>query len=351
MTKKVLVWVSGWVDSAVAAYLLQQEGYEVYGGFMVNYKAPEWEHCTTKDDLEEAKKVSKHLNLKDFFVFDFVEEYEQRVLNYMYEGYKKWVTPNPDIMCNKEVKFKVFLEEAMAAGFDYIATGHYARVDHSWDYHKLIKWVDNNKDQTYFLAWLSQEQLSKSLFPIGHLEKPEVRRIAEGINLPNAKRKDSQGICFVWKVKMQEFLEKKIPNEEGDIVDTEGKVVWKHKWVYYYTIGQRRWIWVWGFKDPIFVVWKDIQNNKLIVWNESDLELYSDKLTMSGLNIFKNGLAFPVKANAKIRYRQEDQECEVILIWEDRAEVKFTKSQRAISSGQICAVYEGEELILSGVIE
>lgn len=350
MTKKVLVWISGGVDSAVAAHLLQKEGYEVYGGFMINYLAPEGEYCPTKEDLEEAKKVSAHLGLKDFFVFDFVKDYEERVLNYMYEGYKKGITPNPDIMCNKEVKFKVFLDEAMEAWFDYIATGHYARLERDWDETKLLKWVDNNKDQTYFLAWLSDYQLSHSLFPIWHLEKSEVREIAEKINLPNAKRKDSQGICFVWKVDMAKFLEKKIPNKTWDILDTEGNKVWEHKWVFYYTIGQRRGIWVGWFKEPVFVVWKNIEKNELIVWTENDLNLYSNELLMSGLNFIKKDLEFPLKAKAKIRYRQEDQDAEVTLLSDKTAKVVFDKPQRAISSGQICAIYDGEELILSGII-
>lgn len=350
MTKKVLVWISGGVDSAVAAHLLQKEGYEVYGGFMINYLAPEGEYCPTKEDLEEAKKVSAHLGLKDFFVFDFVKDYEERVLNYMYEGYKKGITPNPDIMCNKEVKFKVFLDEAMEAWFDYIATGHYARLERDWDETKLLKWVDNNKDQTYFLAWLSDYQLSHSLFPIWHLEKSEVREIAEKINLPNAKRKDSQGICFVWKVDMAKFLEKKIPNKTWDILDTEGNKVWEHKWVFYYTIGQRRGIWVGWFKEPVFVVWKNIEKNELIVWTENDLNLYSNELLMSGLNFIKKDLEFPLKAKAKIRYRQEDQDAEVTLLSDKTAKVVFDKPQRAISSGQICAIYDEEELILSGII-
>lgn len=351
MTKKVLVWISGWVDSAVAAYLLQQQWYEVYGWFMINYMAPEWEYCPTKEDLEEAKKVSKHLWLKDFYIFDFKDEYEKRVLNYMYEGYKKGITPNPDIMCNKEVKFKVFLDEALEAWFDYISMWHYARIFEKNGYFSLQKWLDNNKDQTYFLAWLSQKQLSHSLFPIWHLQKSEVREIAEKINLPNAKRKDSQWICFVWKVNLSKFLEKKIPNKEWNIISTSWEILWKHKWVFYYTIGQRRGLWVWWFEDPIFVVWKNLEKNELIVWNENDLELYSNKLTMSGLNFLKPDLKFPIKANAKNRYRQEDQECEVNLISNDRAEVKFSKSQRALSSGQICAIYDWEELILSWIID
>lgn len=347
---KVLVWLSGGVDSAVAAYLLMQEWYEVYGWFMVNYLAPEGEYCPTLEDMAEAKKVAKFLGLKDLFIFNYVDEYEEKVLNYMYEGYKKGITPNPDIMCNSEVKFRVFLDEAMAAWFDYIAMGHYARTirDENGKV-SLLKWVDENKDQTYFLAGLEQWQLDKALFPIGHLEKPKVREIAEEIGLPNAKRKDSQGICFVGKVDMSKFLEKKIPNKEGNIFDTKGNILGKHKGIFYYTIGQRKGLWI-GWGPAIYVVKKDIEKNELIVWNEEDLALFSDRLTMNNVNIFEKR-EMPFKAMSKTRYRQKDEECEVIDLGNWRAEVRFTRPQRAITSGQICAIYDWEKLILSGVIE
>jgi tRNA-specific 2-thiouridylase len=349
--KKVLVWISWWVDSAVSAYLLQQEWYEVYWWFMVNYLAPQWEYCPTKEDLAEARKVSDFLWLKDFFIFNYVDEYEDKVLNYMYEWYKKWITPNPDIMCNSEIKFRVFLDEAMAAWFDYIATGHYANItcDDKWIYH-LKKWVDNNKDQSYFLAWLWQDQLSKAIFPIWNLEKSEVRKIAEKIWLPNAKRKDSQWICFVWKVDMSKFLEKKIPNLEWNIVDTSWNILGKHKWIFYYTIGQRKGLGIWGW-PAIYVVWKDIEKNEIIVWGEKDLALFSQKLTANNVHYLAEKIEMPFKAKAKTRYRQADQDCEVFDLWWGRIKVEFKEPQRAITSGQVVAIYKEDELIVSAFID
>lgn len=351
MTKKVLVWLSGWVDSAVTAYLLKQQWYDVTAGFMINYLAPEGEFCPTLWDLEEAKKVAEYLDIP-FFTFDFREEYETKVLNYMYEGYSKWITPNPDIMCNSEVKFKVFLDEALEAGFDIVATGHYARitVDESGKSH-LLKWVDQNKDQSYFLAGLSQFQLSKAMFPIGDLEKSKVREIAQQAGLPNADRKDSQWICFVGKVNMSDFLEKKINPKPGRVLDTSWNVLGEHKGVFYYTIGQRKGLDIGGQSEPIFVVRKDIEKNEIIVGNSKDLELYNDMLFVNKWNYLADeNISFPLKAKTKIRYRQADQDCLISKVdW--GYEVKFDQDQRAIAAGQICAIYLDDELIMSWVIQ
>lgn len=355
--KKVLVWLSGWVDSAVSAYLLKEAGYDVTAWFMINYLAPEWEYCPTLDDIEEAKKVAKYLKIP-FFTFDYREEYEEKVLQYMYEWYKKWITPNPDVMCNKEIKFKMFLDEAMELGFDYIATGHYARItspltpllqERGTDFH-LLKWIDPTKDQSYFLAFLNQYQLSKSLFPIGHLEKKEVREIAKKIWLPNADRKDSQWICFVGKVDFKEFLEKRIEHKEGDIIDTNWKILGKHKGVFYYTIWQRKWIEIWWLKEPIFVIKKDLEKNILIVWTSSDLELYSKNLFCSNFNFLSDIYDFPISWKAKIRYRQKEQDVVVYDRWNENIEFVFQDSQRAITSGQVVALYKWDELIASWVI-
>lgn len=348
VAKKILVWLSWGVDSAVSAYLLKEQWYDVTAGFMINYMAPEGELCPTREDIAVAKEVAQYLEIP-FFTFDFRDEYEEKVLNYMYEGYKKWITPNPDIMCNSEIKFRVFLDEALEAWFDMVATGHYARIVHEGDFPKLLKGKDRNKDQSYFLAGLSQDQLNKTLFPIGDLEKSEVRDIARKAWLPNAERKESQWICFVGKVDIKEFLQKKIPNSEWEIYDTSGKYIGKHKGVFYYTIGQRKWLDIWGMPEPIFVVNKDIKNNRLIVWYGKDDELYSDELYCDGVHFLWEKREFPIHCHAKIRYRQADQEVEIHYSHEKYL-IKFSEKQRAIASGQIVAFYDGDELWGSGVI-
>ncbi len=362
---RILVWLSGWVDSAVAAYLLKKEWHEVTAGFMINYLAPEGEYCPTKEDIEVAREVAAYLEIP-FFTFDYIEEYSQKVLDYMYEWYKKWITPNPDIMCNSEIKFKAFLEEAMSLWFDAVATGHYARInkvplnkgeakneqgDSKVDnlFH-LLKWIDPNKDQSYFLAWLNQYQLSKSLFPIGHLEKPKVREIALEAWLPNANRKDSQWICFVGKVDMHKFLEKKIEKKVGNIVDSSGKILWQHDWVFFYTIGQRKWIQIWWW-PALYVVKKDLDKNELIVWTEADMDLFNKELTASNFNFLSEKIDFPFQAQAKIRYRQEDQEVRLEYLWSSRIKAIFEKAQRWIASGQIIAIYMWDELVASAVID
>jgi len=347
--KKVLVWLSWGVDSAVTAYLLKEQWYDVTAWFMINYLAPDWEYCPTKDDLKVAKEVAAYLNIP-FFTFDYRETYTEKVLWYMYEGYRKWITPNPDIMCNSEVKFKVFLDEALEHDFDYIAMWHYARIENEWGKFYLKKWLDNNKDQSYFLAWLNQFQLSKALFPVWELQKSEVREIAKKAWLPNANRKDSQWICFVWKVDMSKFLEKKINPKPWIVKSTSWEVLWEHKWVFYYTIGQRKGLDIWGQSEPIFVVKKNIEKNEIIVWTSSDLELYDDKLFVDDFSFLSgNTISFPLEANAKIRYRQSDQKC-IIHKEEDRYRVEFKDKQRAIAVWQICAIYLWDKLVMSWVI-
>ena len=350
MKKKILVGLSWWVDSAVSAYLLQRQGYDVTAGFMINYLDEKNPHCPTREDIEVAKEVAKYLKIP-FFTFDYQDEYEEKVLEYMYEGYRKWITPNPDIMCNSEVKFKVFLEEALELWFDKVAMGHYARII-DW---KLFKWIDNKKDQSYFLAGLSQEQLFSSLFPIGHLEKKEVREIARKAGLPNAERKDSQWICFVGKVNMQEFLEKKIQHVIWNVVDTSWNILWTHKWVFYYTIGQRKWLDIGGQQEAIFVVKKDIIKNEIVMWNTDDIELYSSELYCNYPHFLnpdfqKKDFTQWVEVHCKIRYRQEDQKCRIFLEKNGNYRVKFETKQRAIASGQICAIYVWDEWVMSAVI-
>ncbi len=342
MSKKILVWLSGWVDSAVSASLLQSEGYDVACWFMINYLDEENpDACPTRADLEEARRVAQFLGLP-FYTFDYREEYEKRIVEYIYREYELGRTPNPDVFCNNLVKFDLFLEEALALGYDGIATGHYARKE--WE--RLLKGIDPTKDQSYFLSRLSPFQISKALFPIGHLLKSEVRELAKKAGLPNALRKDSQGLCFIGKVPMKEFLERRIPKKSWDIVDTTGKTIGQHEWAFSYTIGQRKGIGVW-WGPALFVIDKDVKHNTITVWNESEISLFSSdcRLTEWIGETPQNGKTY----GAKIRYRQEDQE---ITLKNNGwvVQVQFKNPQRAITSWQICVVYDGQKVVGSGVI-
>lgn len=345
---KILVGLSGGVDSAVVAYLLREAGHEVSCGFMINYIS-DTDDCPTLADMEEARKVAEYLGLP-FHTFDFREEYEKRIVNYIYEGYQKGLTPNPDILCNNLVKFDCFLEEAREYGFDKIATGHYARITEENGGFHLLKGIDPLKDQTYFLSRLNQFQLAHALFPIGHLEKSEVREIARKAGLPNAERKDSQGLCFIGKVSMREFLEKRLEKKPGNIVDIHGKILGTHEGAFSYTIGQRKGIQV-GGGPALFVVVKDIANNTITVGTETELELYSSELTALDWHWLGETRKFPFTARAKIRYRQDDQDIECVQDASKRIRVRFSAPQRAITSGQIVVVYDGDEVVGSGVIE
>jgi tRNA-uridine 2-sulfurtransferase len=342
--KKILVWLSGGVDSAVSALLLKEQGYDVSCGFMINYLDEENPRiCPTLADLEEAKKVAEYLGLP-LYTFDYREEYEKRIVDYIYSEYALGRTPNPDVFCNNLVKFDLFLEEALSLDFDGIATGHYARIE-EW---KLLKWLDPNKDQSYFLSRLSPFQLSKAIFPIGQLQKSEVRAIAKKAWLPNAERKDSQGLCFIGKVSMKEFLEKKLEKKPGNILDTSGKVLGEHEGAFSYTIGQRKWIKV-GGGPALFVVAKDTKNNTITVGTEADLALFASTCTlMDWLGTMPEEWK---KYGAKIRYRQEDQECRWTMNSEEwKIEIRFDNPQRAITSWQICVVYDDAVVLWSGII-
>ena len=358
MPKKILVWLSWWVDSAVSAYLLREEGYEVSCGFMINYLDEEDPgSCPTRIDLEEARGVAEYLKLP-FFTFDYREEYEKRIVEYIYREYEAGRTPNPDVFCNNLVKFDLFLEEALALGFDGIATGHYARVksvdkkDNQDTVTKkeygLFKWIDPQKDQSYFLSRLSPFQLSRALFPIGHLLKSEVRDIAKEAWLPNAERKDSQGLCFIGKVSMKEFLERRLPRTPGNILDMDGKVIGQHDGAFSYTIGQRKGIGV-GWGPARFVVGKDIKNNTITVGWEWDMSLFSPSCDLTDW-IGEELILWKIYG-AKIRYRQEDQECQCTMSNEQwTIRVEFKNPQRAVTSGQICVIYDEDRVMGSGVI-
>ncbi len=394
MKKRVLLGLSWWVDSAVAGYLLLQQGYEVIAGFMKNYADESNPNCHTREDRDMAIKVAQHLGITTFIIFDFREQYDEKIIRYITSTYEQWRTPNPDVLCNSEIKFKLFLEEGEKLWCDFVATGHYARITapRNWlidpnysqqknssshnesadinnashkitraknslslttthNFYHLLKGIDSNKDQSYFLAWLNQGQLSKSLFPLGEMTKPQVRELAERIDLPNAERKDSQWLCFIGKVDMKEFLQQSLPIKKWTIKNIEGVILGEHDGVHFYTIGQRQGLGLSG--GPRYVVKRDLVMNELIVGPEDTTLLYSDSLIATDRHRVAGEKEFPLSANAKIRYRQEDQAVTISIDTNDKANylLTFDEPQRAISSGQTVAIYDEDELIASGIIQ
>ncbi len=367
--KKILIGLSGGVDSAVAAHLLKQQWYEVTGGFMKNYVSDDG-NCSTYQDAEEAIKVAKFLNIQ-LIPFDFQKEYQEKIINYLYQWYQIGITPNPDVLCNTLIKFDVFLEQALKLWFDGIATGHYARIIHIKDkaspwkhqtnntitsHYKLLKWKDYTKDQSYFLSGLNQFQLSKSIFPIGHMKKQEVRALAENIWLPNAKRKDSQWLCFIGNIPIKQFLLKYLPKKPWNIVDTTGKKVGTHDGAYFFTIGQRH-----GLQLPFkaYVIATDIKTNTVIVGEKDDKELFWTSIITTQRHWIDTHYPPPYPCTAKIRYRQTPQPCTIQNIPNELQDIfpkttnyliQFQEPQRAIAPGQILVAYQNEECLGSGVI-
>lgn len=393
---KIVVGLSGGVDSSVAAYLLQQQGHEVIGLFMRNWNDASVtleDECPWVEDSNDALMVAKKLGIP-FQVIDMSELYKERIVDYMFAEYEKGRTPNPDVLCNREVKFDVFLKTALSLGAEKVATGHYARVESTFNedgkeiFH-LLAGKDANKDQSYFLCQLSQDQLSKALFPIGHLEKPKVREIAKIAGLVTADKKDSQGLCFIGKVSLPEFLKQQLQPKEGEIVEifrdsplyqteqplfsskleelrylsakinyqkSDGKVIGKHQGAQYYTIGQSKGLGIGGHKESCFVIHRDMEHNILFVGEGHSFPgLYHKALKINNDEVhwirkdlrLKNGETMEVMA--RIRYRQPLEKA-VLYQFEEGLFIEFENPQSAIAEGQFASWYIGEECLGSGVI-
>ena len=393
---RIVVGLSGGVDSSVATYLLKQQGHEVIGLFMRNWNDASVtleDECPWVEDSNDALLVAQKLGIP-FQVIDMSELYKERIVDYMFSEYEKGRTPNPDILCNREVKFDVFLQTALSLGADKVATGHYARVSSFVDetgeeIYQLLAGKDNNKDQSYFLCQLNQNQLSKALFPIGELTKPEVREIAREIGLVTADKKDSQGLCFIGKVSLPTFLQQQLTPKEGEIVEIfsdykefhkekpvfetkldelkylskkikyqkeDGKVIGKHQGAQFFTIGQSKGLGIGGHKESCFIIDRDMENNILFVGEGKNfLGLYRKALKINNDEVhwvredlrLKNGESMKIKA--RIRYRQPLEDA-VLYQYEEGFFIEFENPQSAIAEGQFAAWYQGEELLGSGVI-
>jgi len=399
MKKRVVIGLSGGVDSSVAAYLLKKEGYDVIALFMINWKETTGTlsgSCPWEEDIIVAELVAKKLKIQ-FHWIDFTEQYRKKVVDYMFEEYEKGRTPNPDILCNREIKFDLFINKAKELGADYIATGHYCRHEilkiNNVEIHRLLSGIDKQKDQSYFLCQLSQEQLKNTLFPVGVLQKKEVRTIAEELKLPTSHKKDSQGICFIGKVSLPEFLKQKLTPKDGLIIEipddnpqyyeykkllppfenidyekikelstafkynlNQGKVVGKHKGAYYYTIGQNKGLNIGGRPEQSFVIGIDTENNILYTGvgkNHPGLYRYGLFIRKDEIHWIREDLKMTMGEErdyfVRIRYRQPLEKAR-LYNFNEGMYIIFYKPQRGITPGQFAAWYDGEELIGSGVI-
>ncbi len=350
---EITVGLSGGVDSAVAAFLLKQQGYKVTGVFMQNWEVENDDpHCTAEQDLSDARAVCEHLQIP-FQVVNFSKEYWDEVFQHCLDEFNRGVTPNPDILCNKEIKFKVFLKYALSLGADYMATGHYARIIQNNNQYQLLKGKDPLKDQSYFLHTLNQQQLSHALFPLGAMQKPEVRQLAQEIGLHNHNKKDSTGVCFIGERQFKTFLKEFLLAKPGDIKTTDGTVIGRHDGVIFYTIGQRRGLNMGGQEQPCYVVDKDLNNNELIVAEgDEHPKLYANTLTCDNVHwVNNNPPKTPLTCKAKTRYRQVEQDCEMIETHHNQYEMTFTQPQRAITPGQSVVFYQGDVCLGGGIIK
>ncbi|MBP2170994.1 tRNA-specific 2-thiouridylase [Erwinia toletana] len=356
--KKVIVGMSGGVDSSVSAWLLQQQGYQVEGLFMKNWEEDDGEeYCTAAEDLADAQAVCDKLGMRLHKV-NFAAEYWDNVFEHFLEEYKAGRTPNPDILCNKEIKFKAFLEFAAEdLGADFIATGHYVRRQDVDGKSRLLRGFDDNKDQSYFLYTLSHQQIAQSLFPVGELAKPEVRRIAEELDLITAKKKDSTGICFIGERKFRDFLGRYLPAQPGAIVTVDGQTVGEHQGLMYHTLGQRKGLGIGGMKesndDPWYVVDKDVASNLLVVAQGGEHpRLMSVGLIARQLDwVDRENLREPLRCVVKTRYRQADIPCVITPLDDDTIEVRFDQPVAAVTPGQSAVFYLDDVCLGGGIIE
>jgi tRNA-specific 2-thiouridylase len=353
---KVIVGMSGGVDSSVSALLLLQQGYQVEGLFMKNWDEDDGtEYCTAKEDMADAQAVCDKLGIH-LHTANFAAEYWDNVFEHFLEEYKAGRTPNPDILCNREIKFKAFLEYAQMLGADLIATGHYVSRGERDGHTVLLKGLDPNKDQSYFLHQVGEEELKLTLFPVGELEKPEVRRLAEEHGLITHNKKDSTGICFIGERRFSDFLKQYLPAQPGKIETPDGEVIGDHQGLMYYTIGQRQGLGIGGLKnhpeEPWFAAAKDLERNVLIAVQGQHPLLFADWLHAGDI-FWINGEVpeLPLRCKAKVRYRQSDQDCTVEAAPEGGYKVVFDQPQRAVTPGQSVVLYLNDLCLGGGVIE
>ena len=353
---KVIIGLSGGVDSAVAAYLLKEQGYQVEALFMKNWEEDDdTDYCSAAVDLADAQQICEVLDIP-LRTANFSFEYWDRVFEYFLIEYKAGRTPNPDIICNKEIKFKAFLDYAMDLGADFIATGHYAQRVNRDSHALMLRGIDDNKDQSYFLYTLGQKALSHTLFPLGNIIKPEVRKIAAKLGFANSDKKDSTGICFIGERKFTDFLEQFIPAQPGEVVSDSGDIIGKHNGLMFHTLGQRKGLGIGGMAnsadDPWYVYGKDLANNRLLVCQGGNNSLLmTNRLKCSQLHWVDEQQPDPeFSVSCKVRYRQPDQDCNV-TITEDGADVSFPELQRAVTPGQSIVFYQGEVCLGGGIID
>ncbi len=356
LKNNVIIGMSGGVDSSIAAYLLQSQGHSVRGLFMKNWEEDDSEkYCSASIDLEDASLAAELLNMP-IYSRNFATEYWENVFTHFLNEYAAGRTPNPDVLCNREIKFKTFLEHAIDFGADVIATGHYARITKQDDQYLLCKALDSNKDQSYFLYTLGQAQLSKTLFPLGEIRKPEVRELAKQIGLSNHAKKDSTGICFIGERNFKAFLSQYLPAKPGIMTTPEGATIGEHDGLMYYTLGQRQGLGIGGQAgakgEPWYVVGKDLENNRLLVaQGHNHPLLFSDSLIAEDLYwVTKAPEDLPFRCTAKTRYRQTDQACTITHLDNDTCHVEFDEPQRAVTPGQSCVFYQDDVCLGGGII-